>query len=39
MKAKKRARKLHNYLIARDIQPRIVVTNFIYLCLISLAIK
>ena len=38
MKAKKRARKLHNYLIARDIQLRIVVTNFIYLCLISLVL-
>ena len=38
MKPKKRVRKLHNYLIARDIQLRIVVTNFLYLCLISLVL-
>jgi len=36
MKPKKRVRKLHNYLIARDIQLRIVITNFLYLCLIAL---
>jgi nitrate/nitrite-specific signal transduction histidine kinase len=35
MKAKKKARKLKNYLVARDIQLRIVITNFIYLCLIA----
>jgi nitrate/nitrite-specific signal transduction histidine kinase len=38
MKAKKKARKLHNYLISRDIQLRIVITNFLYLCLISLVL-
>jgi signal transduction histidine kinase len=38
MKPKKRVRKLQNYLIARDIQLRIVVTNFLYLCLISLVL-
>ena len=38
MKPKKSVRKLHNYLIARDIQLRIVVTNFLYLCLISLVL-
>ena len=38
MKAKKRARKLHNYLIASDIQLKIVITNFLYLCLISLVL-
>ena len=38
MKPKKRVRKFHNYLIARDIQLRIVVTNFLYLCLISLVL-
>jgi nitrogen fixation/metabolism regulation signal transduction histidine kinase len=38
MKPKKKARKLHNYLIARDIQLRIVITNFLYLCLISLVL-
>ena len=38
MTAKKRARKLNNYIIARDIQLRIVITNFIYLCLISLVL-
>jgi nitrate/nitrite-specific signal transduction histidine kinase len=38
MKPNKRPRKLHNYLIARDIQLRIVITNFLYLCLISLVL-
>ena len=38
MKPKKRVRKLHNYLIAKDIQLRIVITNFLYLCLISLVL-
>ena len=38
MKAKKKARKLHNYLIASDIQLKIVITNFLYLCLISLVL-
>ena len=38
MKPKKKARKLHNYLIASDIQLRIVITNFLYLCLISLVL-
>ena len=38
MKPKKRLRKIHNYLIARDIQLRIVITNFLYLCLISLVL-
>ena len=38
MKAKKKARKLKNYLIARDIQLRIVITNFLYLCLITLVL-
>ena len=38
MKPKKRVRKLQNYLIARDIQLRIVVTNFLYLCLIALVL-
>jgi len=34
----KKVRKLHNYLIAKDIQLRIVITNFLYLCLISLVL-
>jgi methyl-accepting chemotaxis protein len=38
MKPKKSLRKLHNYLIARDIQLRIVVTNFLYLCLVLLVL-
>jgi nitrate/nitrite-specific signal transduction histidine kinase len=38
MKPKKRVRKIHNYLIAKDIQLRIVITNFLYLCLISLVL-
>ena len=38
MKPKKRVRKLHNYLIDRDIQLRIVITNFLYLCLIALVL-
>jgi len=38
MKPNKRVRKFHNYLIARDIQLRIVITNFLYLCLISLVL-
>ena len=38
MKPKKSVRKLQNYLIAKDIQLRIVVTNFIYLCLIALVL-
>jgi len=38
MKPKNRVRKIHNYLIARDIQLRIVLTNFLYLCLISLVL-
>jgi len=38
MKPKKKVRKLHNYLIAGDIQLRIVITNFLYLCLISLVL-
>ena len=38
MKPKKRVRKLQNYLIAKYIQLRIVVTNFLYLCLISLVL-
>jgi nitrate/nitrite-specific signal transduction histidine kinase len=38
MKPKKRARRLRNYLIAKDIQLRIVITNFLYLCLISLVL-
>ncbi len=38
MKPKKRARKIHNFLIAKDIQLRIVITNFLYLCLISLVL-
>lgn len=36
MKPKKSVRKIQNYLIAKDIQLRIVVTNFLYLCLIAL---
>jgi hypothetical protein len=38
MKPKKSVRKLKNYLIAKDIQLRIVVTNFLYLCLIALVL-
>ena len=38
MKSKKSVRKLQNYLIAKDIQLRIVVTNFLYLCLIALVL-
>ena len=38
MKPKKRVRKLHNYLIASDIQLRIVITNFLYLSLIVLVL-
>ena len=38
MKAKKKARKLHNYLIAGEIQLKIVITNFLYLFLISLVL-
>ncbi len=38
MKPKKRVRKLHNYLIAKNIQLRIVIINFLYLCLISLVL-
>jgi len=38
MKPTKRARKLQNYLIASDIQLRIIITNFLYLCLISLVL-
>lgn len=38
MKAKKKARKLKNYFIARDIQLKIVITNFLYLCLITLVL-
>jgi methyl-accepting chemotaxis protein len=38
MKPKKRVRKLHNYLIAKDIQLRLVLTNFLYLCLITLVL-
>lgn len=38
MKPKKRVRKIHNYLIARDIQLRIVITNFLYLFLITLVL-
>ena len=36
MKPKKSVRKIQNYLIAKDIQLRIVITNFLYLCLIAL---
>ena len=36
MKPKKSVRKIKNYLIAKDIQLRIVITNFLYLCLIAL---
>ena len=38
MKSTKKARKLQNYLIASDIQLRIIITNFLYLCLISLVL-
>lgn len=38
MKPKKNVRKIQNYLIAKDIQFRIVLTNFLYLCLISLVL-
>ena len=38
MKSKKSVRKLRNYLIAKDIQFRIVITNFLYLCLILLVL-
>jgi methyl-accepting chemotaxis protein len=38
MKPKKNVRKIQNYLIAKDIQFRIVITNFLYLCLISLVL-
>ena len=38
MKAKKKVRKLQNYLIASDIQLKIVITNFLYLCLITLVL-
>jgi len=38
MKPKKRVRKIQNFLIARDIQLRIVITNFLYLCLIALVL-
>lgn len=38
MNAKKKARKLQNFIIARDIQLRIVITNFLYLCLITLVL-
>jgi nitrate/nitrite-specific signal transduction histidine kinase len=38
MKPNKRPRKLKNYLISKDIQLRIVITNFLYLCLISLVL-
>ena len=38
MKPKKRPRKLQNYLISKDIQLRMVITNFLYLCLISLVL-
>ena len=38
MKPKKSLRKIQNYLIAKDIQLRIAITNFFYLCLISLVI-
>ena len=38
MKPKKRVRKIHHYLIAKDIQLRMVITNFLYLCLISLVL-
>ena len=38
MKPNKSARKLHNYLIAKDIQLRIVIINLLYLCLISLVL-
>lgn len=38
MKPKKNVRKIQNYLIAKEIQFRIVITNFLYLCLISLVL-
>lgn len=38
MKPNKRPRKLKNYLISKDIQLRIIITNFLYLCLISLVL-
>ncbi len=38
MKPKKRVRKIQNYLIAKDIQLRMIITNFLYLCLISLVL-
>ncbi|MBE9529660.1 MAG: methyl-accepting chemotaxis protein [Proteobacteria bacterium] len=38
MKPNKRPRKLQNYLISKDIQLRMVITNFLYLCLISLVL-
>jgi len=38
MKPKKNVRKIQNYFIAKDIQFRIVITNFLYLCLISLVL-
>ena len=38
MKSKKSVRKLRNYLIAKDIQFRIVIINFFYLCVILLVL-
>jgi methyl-accepting chemotaxis protein len=38
MKPKKRVRKIHNYLVSKEIQFRMVITNFLYLCLISLVL-
>jgi methyl-accepting chemotaxis protein len=38
MESKKNVRKLQNYLIAKDIQLRIVFINFLYLCLIALVL-
>lgn len=38
MKSKKSVRKLRNYLIAKDIQLRIVMANFLYLCIILLVL-
>jgi methyl-accepting chemotaxis protein len=38
MKSKKSVRKLRNYLIAKDIQFRIIMTNFLYLCVILLVL-
>jgi nitrate/nitrite-specific signal transduction histidine kinase len=38
MKSKKSVRKIRNYLIAKDIELRIVLANFLYLCLIILVL-